>query len=230
MEKLIQITSGRGPAECCWVVAQVLKKLIQEAQNQGIKHDIVDRQTGNENRTLVSATIQLNGNDLTSFLESWVGTIKWVGQSQFRKHHKRKNWFVGVNEIDPIGLNLKLNHNDIQFEAIRSGGPGGQHVNKVSTAVRAKHLPSGLSVLASDSRSQSQNKKKAKERLIQLLQIKDLEAKGDQIRSNWQNHNELERGNPVRTFQGSDFKSNKKRKSFKNKRQRLKQELKRDIP
>ncbi len=208
MEKIIQITSGRGPAECCWVVSKVLKTMLEEARDSGIEVFVLNKINGDQNRTLVSATLQFEGDKqtLNAFLNHWRGTILWVGKSPFRKYHKRKNWFVGVNELDLANEVLNIDENQIKYEATRAGGPGGQHVNKVSTAIRALHVPTGLSVLASDNRSQLQNKKKAKERLINLLKTKQVEGLKESIKANWQNHNELERGNPIKVFNGNDFK------------------------
>ena len=226
MEKIIQLSAGRGPVECSWVVAKVLKILLEEARQKGLAYTVLDREEGAENGTLLSATIQLEGEQVADFVADWKDTIKWVGQSQFRKHHKRKNWFIGVHELDLSQSEFAFNEKDVKYEAIRSGGPGGQHVNKVSTAVRATHLPSGISVLASDSRSQSQNKKSAKERLKNMLKVQQLKAKKEQARSEWNKHNELERGNPVRTFKGSDFKTHFVDKSYKSERLKAKRDLK----
>lgn len=205
-ERLVQITSGRGPAECCWVVARVLKRLLQEARSQGLEATVMDREPGPENGTLSSAAVKLEGPKAEAFLQGWEGSILWVGESPYRKYHKRRNWFVGVNRLSMADKALALEERDIRYEATRAGGPGGQHVNKVSTAVRATHLPSGISVLASDSRSQLQNKKAATERLAAQLAQQRLQHQQESIRANWQQHNELERGNPVRVFRGSDFK------------------------
>lgn len=133
--KTIQITSGRGPVECCWVVAQVLKYLIEDIKKAKIKYTLLQREQGTENGTLQSATIQLQGKELDLFLKDWLGTIQWIGKSSFRKFHKRKNWFIGVYEIEATEETL-LKENEIKFQAIRSSGAGGQHVNKVSSAVR----------------------------------------------------------------------------------------------
>lgn len=207
MKKTLQITSGRGPTECCWVVYQVFEKLQEDANGKGIKVFLLDKVDGDEKRTLVSATISLEGEKkvIVEFCKSWVGTIQWIGKSQFRKYHKRKNWFVGVNELEKSSDFQEVNDSEIRFVATRSGGPGGQHVNKVSTAVRAVHVPTGISVLASDNRSQMQNKKNARERLIGLLSAKHADGHKESVKANWHNHNELQRGNPVRTFRGTDF-------------------------
>ena len=227
-ERIIQITSGRGPAECCWVVAQVLKHLLNEARELNIDSTILHREQGIENGTLFSASIKLKGENVVTFLKGWLGTIQWIGHSKFRKFHKRKNWFVGVNELE-LNQNISFDPSDIKFEFIRSGGPGGQHVNKVSTAVRAVHDPSGEVVLASNRRSQLQNKNEAILRIRQLLEIKSLEQAKKLIKEGWQNHNELNRGNPVRIFKGSDFKPNHKSKNYKSERKISKQEFLRQL-
>jgi len=228
MNKILQITAGRGPAECSWVVAKVLKLLIEELLVNGFDYSILHKVKGVENTTLNSVTILVEGTEkqLIHFSKNWVGTIQWVGQSTFRKYHKRKNWFIAINELDLAGASFEISDRDIRYEATKSGGPGGQHVNKVSSAIRAVHKPTGIFVKVSDSRSQHQNKKMAKERLVQLLKIREIEDQKAAIQSNWQNHNELQRGNPVRVFKGADFKSSYQSKNYKSKRQKHKLELK----
>ena len=205
MEKWIQITAGRGPAECCWLVAQLVKRLLKDAKANTLSAVVIEQEKGEQNRTLRSALIQLKGREkeLDVFTKSWQGSVLWVGKSPFRKYHKRKNWFVGVKVIDTSPQELTLREADIQYQVYRSSGPGGQHANKVSSAVRALHNPTGCMATASDSRSQQHNKKKAKERLLQLVKVKQMDFEKEKIQDNWQNHNQLERGNPVRTFKGS---------------------------
>ncbi len=204
-EYIIQITSGRGPAECCRVVARILSIMLKELAKNTISHELLEREKGQEAGTLLSASLLVKGEGIKAFIKQWQGTILWTGQSPYRKFHKRKNWFIGVNFM-AVSKENNLNERDITFQAVRSGGPGGQHVNKVSTAVRATHSPTGISVLASDSRSQLQNKKKAIERLSALFQQKRNENLVSEKREAWNQHNDLNRGNPVRTFKGEDFK------------------------
>jgi peptide chain release factor len=225
MEKIIQITSGRGPAECTWVVAQVLKKVLQEAEALQLKATVLQREAGSENGTVASAMVQIIGKDTTEFTDSWVGTIQWIGKSTFRKFHKRSNWFIGIFEVDAIQSNT-FSEKDIQYQAMRSSGAGGQHVNKVSSAIRARHIPTGISVVSMDSRSQHQNKKLATERLLLKLNEAQLNLLKQQFQSQWTNQLAVERGNPRRTFEGSDFKKLKVEKKFKAVRQQLKNELK----
>lgn len=226
MEKIIQITAGKGPAECQAVVAKVLKLFLAEARSNGFLCLVLDREPGVMNGTLKSATLQLEGANAADFMQNWRGTIQWIGQSEFRKKHRRKNWFIGLFELDLSHTTFSTREKDFKYETLRSGGPGGQHVNKVSTAVRATHLPSGISVLASEGRSQVFNKKMAKARLINLLKAKQLLEKRKAAKKQWRNHLELERGNPVRVFRGSDFKSEFVSKSYKSQRQKAKLDLK----
>lgn len=203
--KIIQITSGQGPAECCWVVAQVLKKILEAITLNRIEYKIVQKEKGTENRTLQSVSIQLTGKNLSTFLSQWTGTIQWIGISEFRPQHKRKNWFVGLYEINK-NEQFQIQERDIMYQATRSSGPGGQHVNKVSSAIRATHQPTKTQVLVMDSRSQHQNKKIAKSRLEEKVTELQLETLKEDIHKQWKNHLTLERGNPVQVFKGSNFK------------------------
>jgi peptide chain release factor len=227
MEKIIQITAGRGPAECTWVVAQVLKKMLEEAQANQIEATVLQREAGTENGTVLTALILLKGKTVIEFVNSWKGSIQWIGQSSFRKMHKRKNWFIGIFEMDALAIK-SISEKDIQYQAMRSSGAGGQHVNKVSSAVRATHLPTGLSTVAMDSRSQHQNKKLATERLLEKFKVFELEMIKKQVNDQWENQLNVARGNPTRTFTGTDFKNQKVVRSYKSERQKLKQQLNHD--
>jgi peptide chain release factor len=196
---IIQITSGRGPVECCRVVAKVTELILKEAKNAGIEIGVLESKKGDINGTLLSATLIAKGNQLSNFTKEWEGTIQWIAQSPYRKYHKRKNWFVGVAVFD-IKQQLQWNINDVKFETCRASGPGGQNVNKVETAVRGIHLPSGIQVMAMDSRSQLQNKKLCIERLEAKFMSWQTEKLVAQQQTQWQEHNELERGSAVKTI------------------------------
>lgn len=227
--KIIQITSGRGPAECCWVVAQVLKTFLEALKKVNIAHKILQKEKGTENRTIQSVTIQLEGhNNLNLFLKDWLGTIQWIGKSKSRIYHKRKNWFIGVFELPELKP-IKLIDKDISYQATKSSGPGGQHVNKVSSAIRAIHKPTNTQVLVMDSRSQHQNKKIAKQRLHEKVSALQLETLKSNIKNQWENHLKLERGNPVQVFKGSDFKKKKVVKTYKKQRSTLKNDLRNEL-
>jgi peptide chain release factor len=197
--RYIQITSGRGPAECCRVVSKIVEKILKEARQQGIYAEVVEREEGEINRTLLSAVLFLAGENLDTFVDSWEGTVQWIAQSPYRKFHKRKNWFVGVQCL-PVFEENQWDESELRVQTLKASGPGGQHVNKTESAVRITHIPSGISVTASDERSQLQNKKQAIERLKIKLAAYEQERAMAFVQANWQNHNELERGNPVRVI------------------------------
>lgn len=196
----MQITSGRGPAECCRVVALVLEKILKQAVAKGVKTEIVERETGPLNRTLLSAVISLQSGDYHALIEDWEGSVQWIAQSPYRIYHKRKNWFVGVQTFT-LSESQEATEAEIRYETLRASGPGGQHVNKTESAVRAVHIPTGMSVVASDQRSQWQNKKLATERLLLKLASWSIEQAMIQAQANWSNHNCLQRGNPVKVIQ-----------------------------
>lgn len=165
MEKTyLQITSGRGPVECCRVVAFVLERILKQAQTRKLKVEIVEKEAGPANGTLLSAVIALEGAGCDTLVEEWEGTVLWIARSPYRIHYRRKNWFVGVQTF-LLSESREATENEIRYETLRASGPGGQHVNKTESAVRAVHIPSGISVVASDQRSQWQNKKLVTERL-----------------------------------------------------------------
>ena len=200
MEKTyLQITSGRGPVECCRVVALVLERILKQAQTRKLKVEIVEKEAGPANRTLLSAVIALEGAGCDTLVEEWEGTVLWIARSPYRIHHRRKNWFVGVQTF-LLSESREATENEIRYETLRASGPGGQHVNKTESAVRAVHIPSGISVVASDQRSQWQNKKLATERLLVKLSSWTMEQAMIQAQENWSNHNHLQRGNPVKVI------------------------------
>lgn len=203
-KQYIHVTAGRGPAECSWVVAKLVKYLYKEAASQGFEIETINRVLGDQNSTLKSAFLCIIGKDAAQFCEEWEGSILWIGKSPYRKFHKRKNWFIGVKRMFPQKVN-NWNERDLRFDVMRASGAGGQHVNKTESAVRAVHIPTGLIATSQDSRSQHQNKKLAIERLKLLLLEYQEEALAKEHSDQWEQHLSLERGNPVKTFEGNKF-------------------------
>ena len=199
MKKYIQITAGRGPVECARAVTLVAREICQSIPNLTFfdcePHKI-------EPDCFMSITLASDSEIPPASISEWEGTVLWHSTSNpYRPGHKRKNWFVGVHFIDDLKL-PEIDERDIVYSACRSGGNGGQNVNKVETSIRATHLPSGISVRCSDERSQFQNKQTAKKRLmIKLLDLQE-ESRNKSEKENWSRHDALIRGNAVKKFSG----------------------------
>lgn len=79
----------------------------------------------------------MKGERAEAFSQARIGTIKWKGQSPYRKNHRRKNWFVGVSKAPDIRDVPEFDERDIRYQTLKASGPGGQHVNKTESVVRA---------------------------------------------------------------------------------------------
>jgi len=200
-EIILHLTSGKGPHECRWVVAQLSRAFTMEALKEGVVCEIIDSEVELPASLLLSVT----GDQAQAFVSARVGTIQWIGESPFRPRHKRRNWFVGVNIAPSPDAMPDMRDEDIVFQTMRASGPGGQHVNKTDSAVRATHKPTGLVVTAQEQRSQHANRKLARQKLAVLLE-EQREKVGENARqAQWSTHQNLERGKAVRTYTGPLF-------------------------
>jgi peptide chain release factor len=203
--QFLQISAGQGPDECCWVVGQVAEALQKEGKKAGVNVQVVDQTPAGTSPSLYqSLLLKLEGQDLSSFAKKWTGTIQWIGESLFRPGHKRKNWFVGVQPHTPPA-DIEVSEKDLIIQRVKASGPGGQKVNKTSSAVRIIHKPSGISIKAQDQRSQSKNYGAARQRLSERIRQTNQQRKEAAESTLRENHTTLERGNPVRIFKGKRF-------------------------
>ncbi len=200
------ITSGRGPAECRIALRHILRRMEAEANKAGLPIDIAEG-ADPDGRGPRSAVAIVDGDGSSGFANSWTGSVQWICQSPVRPNHKRRNWFVGIIRLaDAAKASREVSASDVTFEALRAGGPGGQHQNKTESAVRAVHRASGFSVVVRDERSQHRNKAVAVERLNALLQLaQEAEALEDKQAIQAQ-HDQVQRGGAVRRFSGESFK------------------------
>ena len=191
---MYQISSGQGPAECELGVAKLLRYL---ASNYDIS--VVDTTPGHNEGTYRSARF-CTEEDLSDYL----GSVKWICKSPYRPAHKRKNWFIDFSAC-AAELTKDFDSEQVVFDTFRSGGKGGQNVNKVETGVRAVYMPTGQAVVCTEERSQHTNKRKALERLQALIDTENRQNRAESKNGNWRAHTRLVRGNAQICFSGLDF-------------------------
>lgn len=189
----IQISSGQGPEECELAVELFYQALRREVEGIQLVSGVKGRR-GGFSSVVLEAEADLSG------LE---GSVLWVCKSPLRPEHKRKNWYIDVSILEEVPRTSK--EMQVRFETFRSGGKGGQNVNKVETGVRVVHIPTGIAVVSTEARSQHMNKQIALNRLCDILADRDLQCARREKELAWMEHNRLERGNPVRIYEGREF-------------------------
>ena len=199
---LLQISSAQGPDECAFAVALALKQLQKEAAALGVKVTVAEQEPARRAGTLRSVLLSLDGDAAEHISNTWCGTLLWTCESPWRGGNGRKYWFIGVARYCFEDVVIE---GEIKFESLKSSGPGGQHVNKTESAIRATHLASGIVVKVQTERSQHANKRLAKLLIAHKLEQQQQNMQSEIKAQRRMFHHQITRGNPVRMFKGPDF-------------------------